>query len=104
MAGLEVNWAKIIFDTLVKDHTSFLSYGAFLSHVFRKFHIDLTSEMSVVKIFEHFDHVVLHHMKLYVFSHPPPQPQHPPSPPPQSSTQAPSSSTQPPFTEPPSSQ
>ena len=27
MARLEVNWAKIIYDTLVKDHTSFLSYG-----------------------------------------------------------------------------
>ena len=29
MAGRKVNWAKIIFDNLVKDHTSFLSYGAF---------------------------------------------------------------------------
>ena len=36
MAGLEVNWAKVIFDNLVKDHTSFLPYGAFLSHVFQK--------------------------------------------------------------------
>ena len=34
MAGLEVNWVKIIFDNLVKEHTSFLPYGAFLSHVF----------------------------------------------------------------------
>ena len=101
MAGLEVNWAKIIFDTLVKDHTSFIPYGAFLSHVFRKFHIDLASETSVVKVFEPFDRVVLHRMKLHDFSQPPPQP---PSPPPQSSTQAPSSSTQPPFTEPSSSQ
>ena len=37
MAGLEVNWAKIIFDNLVKEHTSFLPYGAFLSRVFQKF-------------------------------------------------------------------
>jgi len=96
MAGLEVNWVKIIFDTLVKDHTSFLPYGAFLSHVFWKFHIDLASETSVVKVFEPFDRAVLHRMKLHDFPHPPPHPQHPPSPPPQSSTQAPSSSTQPP--------
>ena len=86
MDGLEVNWAKIIFGTLVKDHTSFLSYGAFLSHVFRKFHIDLASKTSVVKVFEPFDRVVLHRMKLHDFSHPPPQPQHPPSPPLQSFT------------------
>ena len=76
MAGLEVNWAKIIFNTLVKDHTSFLPYGAILSHVFRKFHIDLASEMSVVKVFEPFDRAVLHVMKLHDFPHPPSQPQH----------------------------
>ena len=100
MAGLDVNWAKIIFDTIVKDHTSFLPYGAFLSHVFRKFHIDLDSETSVIKVFEPFDRAVLHRMKLHDFPHPPPQPPSPPH----SSTPAPSSSTQPPFTEPPSSQ
>ena len=91
MVGLEVNCAKIIFDNLVKDHTSFLLYGALLSHVFRKFHIDLAFETSVIKVFEPFDRVVLHRMKLYDFPHPPPQPQHAPSPPPQSSTQVPSS-------------
>ena len=101
MAGLEVNWAKIIFGTLVKDRTSFLPYGAFLSHVFRKFHIDLASETSVVKVFKPFDRAVLHRMKLHDFSQPTPQlqPQHQPSPPPQSSTQVTSSSSHPPFTE-----
>ena len=79
MAGLDVNWAKIIFDTLVKDHTSFLPYGAFLSHMFRKFHINLDSETSVIKVFEPFDRAVLHRMKLTDIPHPPPQP---PSPPP----------------------
>jgi len=72
MAGLEVNWEKIIFDTLVKDHTCFLPYGAFLSHVFQKFHIDLSSKTSVVKVFEPFDRVVLHRMKLHDFPYPPP--------------------------------
>ena len=99
-----VNWAKIIFENIVKKHTSFLPYLAFLSHVFRKFKIDLSSETSVVKVFEPFDRIVLHHMKLHDFPQPPPQPQHPPSPLPQSSTQVSSSSTQPPFTEPTSSQ
>ena len=69
--------------------------------MFRKFHIDLASETSVIKVFEPFDRDVLHRMKFHDFPHPPLQP---PSPPLQSSTQAPSSSTQPPFTEPPSSQ
>jgi len=35
MTGLEVNWAKFIFDNIVKEHTSFLPYGAFLSHCFK---------------------------------------------------------------------
>ena len=73
MAGLEINWAKIIFDNRVKNHTSFLPYGAFLSHVFRKFHIDLAFETSVVKVFKPFDCTVLHRMKLHDFPHPPPQ-------------------------------
>ena len=84
MAGLEVNWAKIIFDNLVKKHTFFLPYGAFLSHVFQKLKIDFAFETSVVKVFESFDHAILHRMKLHDFSQPPPQPQpqHQPSPPP----------------------
>ena len=88
MVGLEVNWAKIIFDNLVKEHTSFLPYGAFLSHVFQKFKIDFASETSVVKVFEPFDRAVLHRMKLLDFPQPPPQPQpqHQPSPPRQTST------------------
>ena len=69
--------------------------------MFRKFHIDLASGTSFIKVFEPFDRAVLHRMKLHDFPHPPLQQ---PSPPPQSSAQAPSSSTQPPFTEPPSSQ
>jgi len=30
MAKLEVNWARVMFDTLVKEPSTFLSYGAFL--------------------------------------------------------------------------
>jgi len=75
MAGLKVNWAKIIFDNIVKEHISFLPHEAFLSNVFQKFKIDLPSETSVVKIFEPFDRVVLYRMKFLDFPQPPPQPQ-----------------------------
>ena len=101
MAGLEVNWAKIIFDTMVKYHSSFLPFGAFLTPIFRKFHVDLTSETSVIKIFELFDRAAIHRMKLTDLPPPPPQQ---PSSPPHSPTQPPTSSTQPPFNEPPPTQ
>ena len=74
MAGLEVSWANIIFDNIIKEYTSFLPYGAFMSHVFRNFKLDLASETSVVKVFEPFDRAVLHRMKLLDFPQPPPQP------------------------------
>ena len=101
MAGLEVNWAKIIFDAMVKYHSSFLPFGAFLTPIFRKFHVDLASETSVVKIFELFDRAAIHRMKLTDI--PPPEPHQPSSPPP-SPPQGPSSSSQPPFNEPPPTQ
>jgi len=75
MAGREIDWAKIIFVTIVKEHTSFLPYGDFLSHVFRKFKLDLAFETSVIKVFEPFDCTVLHHIKLLDFPRPQPQPQ-----------------------------
>ena len=64
MAKLEVNWARVIFDTLVKEPSTFLPYGAFLTHIFRKFKIDLALETNVVKVFELFDRSVLLRMKL----------------------------------------
>jgi len=67
MAGLEVNSVKIIFDNIIKKHSSFLPCGALLSHVFQKFKIDLTSETSVVKLSESFDLVILYYMKLNDF-------------------------------------
>ena len=33
MIRLEVNWAQIIFDNLVKEHTTFIPYGAYLTHL-----------------------------------------------------------------------
>lgn len=61
---LEVNWAHVMFDTLVKEPSTFLSYGAFLTHIFRKFKIDLASKTNVVKVFESFDKLVLFCVKL----------------------------------------
>ena len=41
-----------MFDTLVKVPSTVLPYGDFLTHIFRKFKIDLASETNVVKVFE----------------------------------------------------
>ena len=94
MAGHDVNWAKIIFDTMVKPHSSFLPYGAFLTPIFRKFHIDLTSETTVVKIFELFDRAAINRMKLPDFPSDE-QPSSPQQPPPPSPSRGPSTSSQP---------
>ena len=59
MARLEVNWAKIIFDNLVREHTTYVPYGSYLTHTFKKFKIDVASETNVVKTFEPFDGYVL---------------------------------------------
>ena len=92
MAGHDVNWAKIIFDTMVKFHSSFLPFGAFLTPIFRKYNIDLASENTVVKIFELFDRAAINRMKLPDF--PSAEPQQPPSNPP-SPPHGPSTSSQP---------
>ena len=42
MAKIEFNWAKIFFDTLAREHISLL-YGAYLTHIFKKFKLDLAS-------------------------------------------------------------
>ena len=55
MDKFEVNWARIMFDILFKEPFTFLSYGAFLTHVFHKLKINATSEINVVKVFEPFE-------------------------------------------------
>ena len=75
MAKLEVNWAHIMFAILVKEPSTFLPYGAFLTHIFHKFKIDLAFESNVVKVFGPFDRFVLLRMKL--LETPPPQPTFP---------------------------
>ena len=72
MGRLDVNWAQIIFDNFVKEHTAFFPYRAYLTHIFKKFKIDLASESNVIKFFEIFDHSVLLRMKL--LNDPPTQP------------------------------
>ena len=61
-----------MFDTLVKKPSKFLPYGAFLTHIFRKFKIGLAIETNVVKVFEPFDRSILLRMKLLEI--PTPQP------------------------------
>ena len=75
MVRLEVNWAKIMFNTIVKGHSTFLPHVAFLTHVFQKFKIDLAFETNVVKLFESFHRSVLLRMKL--LETPPPRPTFP---------------------------
>ena len=75
MANLEVNWARVMFDTLVREPSTFLPYDAILIHIFRKFKIDLASKNNVVNVFEPFDRSVLLRMKLLKM--PPPQPTFP---------------------------
>ena len=86
MAPLDVNLAQIIFDNLVKEHTTFFPYGAYLTHIFKKFKVDLSLESNVIKTFEIFDRFVLLKIKLL---DPPPQPstQPPPKTQPKSTSQ-----------------
>jgi len=65
-----------MFDTLVTEPSTFLLCGAFLTHIFRKFKIDLVSETNVVTVFLNslIDHFFdrsywkhLHHNLLFLF-------------------------------------
>jgi len=47
--------ARVMFDTLVKNPSTFLPCGAFLTRIFRKCKVNLASESNVVKIFEPFE-------------------------------------------------
>ena len=75
MARQEVNQAKIMFYTIMKEHSIFFPYGAFFTHVFQKFKMDLASEANVVKLFGSFDQSVLFRMKL--LENPSPRPTFP---------------------------
>jgi len=72
MGGLEVNSARIIYNNLTKHQTSILPYGAFLTRIYKKFQVDLSSETNVVGAFELFYHIVLFRMKFLSFQPPPP--------------------------------
>jgi len=65
MGGLEVNWARIIYNNITKQQTSFLPSGAFLTHIFKKFHVDVSSKINVIRSFELVDHSVLTMIFIY---------------------------------------
>lgn len=102
MANIKVNWAEVYYHTLSVLPRGFLPFGAFLTHIFEKFNVDVESENSVVRSVEFFDTNALTRMKLTNFVLPENQPNEPQIPTqeppptkdiPQSSTQAgPSSS------------
>jgi len=76
IARLDLNWAQIIFDNFMREHATFFRYGAYLTYIFKKFKVDLSSKSNIIKIFEIFDRSILR-MKLL---DPPPQPSTQPPP------------------------
>ena len=105
MGNIQVNWAEVYFDNFLTIPRGFLPYGAFLTKIFDKFHVDLKSEKSVVRSIEFFDSNALTRMKLTNFEIQDHNPQNEPvqNEPelqqediPQTSTQAGASSSQPP--------
>src|SRR3954464_12666751 len=43
--GVDFNWAKFFFDQIIKDHTSCIPYGAFLTRIFEEKKVALTNEL-----------------------------------------------------------
>ena len=65
LAGLNVNWAKIIYDNMTKPTSSTLYHGSFLTKVFQAFKIDVMSErIDVLPNTPYFDKVALSRMSL----------------------------------------
>jgi hypothetical protein len=64
LAGLNVNWAKVIFDNLSKPSTKHLLHGSFVTKIFQAFKVDLLSETDVLPNTIYFDRVALNRMSL----------------------------------------
>jgi hypothetical protein len=64
MAGLDVNWARVIYDNLCKPCTANLPHGNFLTHVFNAFHVPLNTEVEKLPLAVIFDKKVLKRMGI----------------------------------------
>jgi hypothetical protein len=84
LGGLEVNWARVIYDNLTKTTASSLDHGCILTHIFKAFDVPIHTESDVLGDVVSFDHFVLNRMGIPINPNPIPildEDEEPPSPP-----------------------
>jgi len=64
MAGLDVNWARIVYDNLCKPCTTHLPHGNFLTRVFTAFNVPLNTEVEKLPLAVIFDKKAIKRMGL----------------------------------------
>src|SRR5436190_785496 len=62
--GCQFNWARFIFDQLIKEHTSCIPYGALITRIFEFYKVVLTNELDETYCKEYIDKATLKRMKL----------------------------------------
>src|SRR5438270_7861866 len=62
--GTHFNWAKFLFDQIIKDHTSCIPYGALITKIFEFYKVVLTNELDETYCKECIDKATLKRMKL----------------------------------------
>jgi hypothetical protein len=64
MGGLQVNWARVIYDNLIKSTSSSLDHGCILTHIFKAFGVQIDTESDVLSDVIPFDRAVLKRMNI----------------------------------------
>src|SRR5436189_5389323 len=62
--GCQFNWARFLFDQLIKEHTSCIPYGALITRIFEFYKVVLTNELDETYCKEYIDKATLKRMKL----------------------------------------
>src|SRR2546430_8451557 len=62
--GCQFNWARFLFDQLIKEHTSCIPYGALITRIFEFYKVVLTNELDKTYCKEYIDKATLKRMKL----------------------------------------
>src|SRR5436190_1289474 len=62
--GCQFNWARFLFDQLIKEHTSCIPYGALITRIFEFYKFVLTNELDETYCKEYIDKATLKRMKL----------------------------------------
>lgn len=73
MGGIEVNWARVIYDNLTKPVSSSLDHGCILTHIFTSFNVPLNTESDIMSDVVLFDRHVFKRMDLPENPNPVPQ-------------------------------